>query len=75
MEHNLEYNFIVNQLNTNNQLRGLIQNDIATLSAMIQQKRQWLSQVEQIDDELNLRLNAFNDKDKMLVEHKLSEFK
>lgn len=70
MNNDLEFNFIQNQLNANNQVRAIIQQEITTLLNLVHQKRQWLSQLDEQDRQLNFRANTINDgTNKTIVKH------
>lgn len=69
MDENIEYNFITNQINANNQIRSILNHEIATLAGLIHQKKDWLRQTEEQDRELQIRARAIGDKNKTIVKY------
>ena len=69
MDENIEYNFLLNQINANNQIRSVIQQQISSLLAVVHQNRQWMEQLDENDRQLNLRMNAIGGENKTLVAH------
>lgn len=72
MNENLEYNFLQNQINSNNQIRSVLQHEITTLMALIHQKRQWIDKIEENDRLLSARMDAIGHKNKTLVHYENS---
>lgn len=72
MNEDLEYNFLHYQFDANNKIRAIVQYEITTLLSLVHQKRQLIDQLDHIDRQNKLRLDAINSKDKILVKHELA---
>ncbi len=72
MDENLEYNFLMNQLNANNQIRAVLQNYIANALAVVHQQRDLINRLEEQDKQINLRLQAIGSDNKTIVEHSIA---
>lgn len=69
MNENLEYNFLIYQIDANNLIKSFLEKEIADLSIMTANKRKAIKEVDELNRKLNIRLNQIGEKNKSIVKY------
>lgn len=70
MNNDLEYNFINNQIDANRKIQNAMQFEITQLVTIISQKRKWIDELTNVNEQLMNRAQEINkNNDKSLIKH------
>jgi len=64
-----EYQFLSTQIQANNYVKSIIQSDIASLLKLVHEKRRVIDELDNINKELNIKLNAISNENQWIVKY------
>lgn len=58
MDNNIEYQYLVTEINANEKIKRVLIYEISQMSNMLREKRRFLTEIEEHTNQLNERINS-----------------
>jgi len=67
MDNNIEYQYLVTELNANEKIKRVLVYEISQMSNMLREKRRFLDEIENHTKQIQERINQLEDKNISLI--------
>ena len=67
MDNNIEYQYLVTELNANEKIKRVLVYEISQMSNMLREKRKFLNEIENHTEQIKERINKLEDKNISLI--------
>lgn len=67
MDNNIEYQYLVTELNANEKIKRVLVYEMSQMSNMLREKRKFLQEIENHTEQLQERINKLEDKNTALI--------